>query len=110
METVITAWLVELRRANDTAEANTTTPKKQPVTPITLEDAKRAKSSLLQVKSSEGNLNDFIGCQIEVRSIITDRFKFRGELIAFDEEKGWLASVATAKGDAIADFRESFVI
>lgn len=101
-----------MRKADDTAKANTTTPKakKEPVQPITLEDAKRAKSSLLQVKNSEGNLDEFIGCQIEVCSIVTGRFKVRGELVALDDLKGWLGTVKIADGEAIADFRECFVI
>jgi hypothetical protein len=109
-ETVITAWVINLRRADETAEVTATTPKKQPVTPITLEDAKRAKSSLLEVKDSDSNLDEFTGCQLEVRSIVTGRLKFRGELVAFDDEKGWLATIRMADGELVADFRECFVI
>lgn len=110
--TVITAWLVNLRTADNTVEVSVTTDKtkKEPVTAITLEDARKAKSSLLQVKKSDSNLDEFIGCQIEVRSIVTGRFKFCGELVTFDDEKGWLATVRAMDGELVADFRECFVI
>lgn len=66
------------------------------------------QKSLLQIEVDGGDISNFVGCQIEARSLSGD-IKFIGEMTQWDEKHG-VITLATPEGDRIAHLRECFII
>jgi hypothetical protein len=108
----IDGWKVEL----DNSDYATFTSNQ--LAPLSLSDMERqappinAKAcepmSLLQIEAAGGDVNEFVGLQVEVRTMSGKR-KFGGVLIKFDE-KNYFVKVATEEGERIADLRETWVL
>ena len=67
-------------------------------------------TSLLEIELSEGDVNGFVGCQVEVRSTTTGKVRFTGTMLNYDALNGSL-KVAQDDDDEIKSVhvREAFV-
>ena len=65
--------------------------------------------SLLQIEKDGGEIEGFVGCQVEVRSLITRLVRFVGQMIGYDDKNG-VVTVMTEQGNKNADFREVFIL
>ncbi|MGF2040086.1 MAG: DUF3987 domain-containing protein [Nostoc sp. CmiVER01] len=64
--------------------------------------------SLLQFEQDGGDVEGFIGCQVEVRSL-SGVIKFIGEMVSFNLKNGFI-TLMTEEGNKDVDFREVFVM
>ena len=72
--------------------------------------------SLVEIEKDGGEIDGFVGCQVEVRclrraepSVINKLVRFVGQMIGYDD-KNATVTVATEQGNKDADYREVFVI
>lgn len=66
--------------------------------------------SLLEIELAEGDVNGFVGCQVEIRSTMTSKVKFTGTMLNYDALNGSL-KVARDDNDEVklVHVREAFV-
>ena len=65
--------------------------------------------SLVEIEKDGGEIDGFVGCQVEVRSVITRLVRFVGQMIKYDD-KNATVTVATEEGNRDADYREVFLV
>jgi hypothetical protein len=63
--------------------------------------------SLLEIEAAGGDVNEFVGLEVEVRSL-SGKLKFIGTLTKFDA-KNYFVKVAAEYGEHICDLRETWV-
>jgi hypothetical protein len=103
-------WQVRLDNSNNTSLFTS-----NQLAPLSLSDMNRQEEfvktcepmSLLQIEAAGGDVNEFVGLQVEVRTMGGKR-KFSGILAKFDE-KNYFVKVATEEGERITDLRETWV-
>jgi hypothetical protein len=106
----IDGWQVGLDNCDDTLLITS-----NQLAPITLTDVESETAlpnayepmSLFQIEAAGGDINEFVGMEVEVRTMSGKR-KFSGILAKFDE-KNYFVKVATEEGEQITDLRETWV-